>query len=75
MNPNAASTLASWNLSEDFASLPTLGASFIESNTGTPLDRAIAVTSEPHIIADFFFDMKCARPMPIHGVPGNLDHF
>ena len=52
-----ASTLASWHLSEDFASLPTLGGTFIESNTGTPLDRAISVPAEPQVIADFFFDM------------------
>jgi hypothetical protein len=72
---DAASTLSSWHLSEDFATRPTLGDTFIQSNTGTPLDRAISVPSEPQIIADFFFDMKCARPMPLYGVPGNLDHF
>ncbi|AJK28234.1 putative major capsid protein [Eel River basin pequenovirus] len=67
--------LDSWHLSEDFSVLPTLGNTFIESATGTPLDRALAVPSEPQIIADFYFDMKCARPMPLYGVPGNLDHF
>lgn len=70
-----ASTLAAWHLSEDFASLPTLGSTFIESNTGDPLDRAIAVSTEPHAIVDMYFNMKCARPMPLYGVPGNLDHF
>lgn len=73
--PDHALTLASWHLSEDFATLPTLGDTFIRSNTGTPLDRAIAVPSEPHIIGDFYFEMNCARPMPLYGVPGNLDHF
>lgn len=67
--------LDSWHLSEDFSVLPTLGDTFIQSSTGGPLDRAITVTSEPHIICDFFFDMKCARPMPTWGVPGNLDRF
>ena len=75
MKVDAPSSLSSWHLSEDFSSLPTLGSTFIESNTGTPLDRAIAVTTEPHFIADFHFSMKCARPMPLFGVPGNLDHF
>ena len=75
MAVDAAGTLAAWHLSEDFASLPTLGATFIESNTGVPLDRAIAVATEPHLIADFYFNMRCARPMPLYGVPGNLDHF
>jgi len=41
-------TLASWHLSEDFASLPALGATFIFANTGVPLDRAIAIPTEPH---------------------------
>ena len=73
--PDATGTLEAWHLSEDFSSLPTLGSSFIESNTGAPLDRAIAVSTEPHFIVDIFFDLKCARPMPLFGVPGNLDHF
>jgi len=75
MRPDATSTLAAWNLSEDFASLPTLGDTFIESNTGTPLDRAIAVTTEPHFIADVWHDIKAARPLPLYGVPGSIDHF
>ncbi len=70
-----ATTLSSWHLQEDFATLPTLGDTFIQSNTGVPLDRALTVPSEPQIIADFYFSMKCARPMPLYGVPGNLDHF
>lgn len=75
MRPDATGSLSSWHLSEDFASLPTLGSTFIESNTGTPLDAAIAVSTEPHFIADIYFNMQCARPMPLYGVPGNLDHF
>jgi len=75
MKPDATNTLASWNLSEDFTSQPTLGSTFIESNTGTPLDRAISVPSEPHFIADIWHDIKAARPLPLYGVPGGIDHF
>lgn len=75
MRPVASGTLTSWHLSEEFTSLPTLGDTFIQANTSVPLDRAIAVTTEPHFIADFHFSMKCARPMPLFGVPGNLDRF
>ncbi len=63
-------TLASWHLSEDFATLPALGATFIEANTAIPLDRAIAITTEPHMIADFYHEIKAARPLPTYGVPG-----
>ncbi len=73
MRPDASGTLATWHLSEDFGSLPTLGATFITANLGVPLDRAIAVPSQPHFTADFYFDIKAARPMPVYGIPGNLD--
>lgn len=70
-----AQSLDAWHLSEDFGGVPALGSTFIESNAGVPLDRAVAVPTEPHFYADFYFDLKCARPMPVFGVPGNLDHF
>ena len=75
MSVEAASNLDEFHLSEDFTSEPSLDSTFIESNTGTPLDRAISVPSQPHFVFDAYFDMKCARPLPLYGVPGNLDHF
>ena len=74
MNVDAAGTLASWHLSEDFGTRPSLDSTFIESSTTTPLDRAIAIPSEPQFNGDFYFDLKCALPLPTYGVPGNLDH-
>lgn len=70
---NATTSLDTWHLSQDFAALPQLGKDFIEENP--PVDRVIAVPSEPHIIMDSFFDLKCARPMPVYSVPGLIDHF
>jgi hypothetical protein len=75
MSPLAGTSLDAWHLSEEFTSEPTLDDTFIQSNTIAPLDRAIAIPSEPQFIFDAYFDMKCARPMPLFGVPGNLDHF
>lgn len=69
---DAPSTLDVWHCSQDFASLPLLNASFIEENP--PIDRIIAVPAEPHFLADFWFDVKCDRPMPIYAVPGLIDH-
>ena len=62
-----------WHLAQDFNSLPALNSSFIESNT--PVDRVIAVPSEPHFLWDGFFNLICARPMPTYSVPGYIDHF
>lgn len=70
---NASGSLDTWHLSQDFGSLPVLGKTFIEENP--PINRVIAVPSEPHLILDAFFDLKCARPMPMYSVPGLIDHF
>ena len=73
MRSNYATSLDVWHLAQDFTALPALNSSFIEENP--PIDRVIAVPSEPHIILDAFFDLKCARPMPTYSVPGLIDHF
>ena len=69
----AAVPLDSWHLSQEFVSLPTLGQTFIEENP--PLDRVIATPTEPHFIVDTYQRLICARPMPVFGVPGMIDHF
>lgn len=73
MRSNAAGSLDAWHLSQDFSTLPVLNSSFIEDDP--PLDRCIAVTDEPHFIFDSYFKLRCARPMPVYGVPGLIDHF
>jgi len=66
-------SLDAWHLSQDFAALPVLGADFIEDNP--PVDRVIAITDEDHFLFDAYFQLRCARPMPLYGVPGLIDHF
>lgn len=66
-------TLDVWHLAQKFDSLPTLSSQFIEENP--PIKRALAVQNEPEFFLDFWFDCKCARPMPVYGVPGLVDHF
>lgn len=73
MRSNATTSLDTWHLAQDFASLPALNAAFIQDNP--PIERVIAVPSEPEFIFDGFFKLRCARPMPMYGVPGLIDHF
>ncbi len=73
MRSNSTVPIDQWHLALDFASLPVLNATFIEDNP--PFDRVIAVTTQPAFFGDFYFDFKCARPMPTFGVPGMIDHF
>jgi len=70
---NAAASLDTWHLSQDFGSLPVLNQEFIEDDP--PIGRVIAVPSEPHFLLDGYFSLRTARPMPVYGVPGLIDHF
>lgn len=70
---NYPQSLDSWHLSQEFANAPVLDETFIVENP--PLDRCIAVPTEPHFLFDSYINMRCTRPMPVYGVPGLIDHF
>lgn len=65
--------LDSWHLAQKFSSLPTLSSQFIQDVP--PVERVVAVTSEPQFLFDSYIRLKCARPMPVYSVPGLVDHF
>ena len=73
MRSSYPQSLDTWHLSQDFGSRPMLNEQFIEEHP--PFERVIAVTDEPQFIGDFYFRMRCVRPMPVYGVPGLMDHF
>ena len=73
MRSNATTSLDTWHLAQDFSALPALNGSFIVEDP--PIDRVIAVPSEPHFLFDSYFSLRCARPMPLYSVPGLIDHF
>ena len=70
---NSAAPLDVWHLAQDFDQLPALNDDFLRENP--PIDRVIAVPSEPHFICDGWIKHHCTRPMPIYSVPGLIDHF
>ncbi len=73
MRSTFAQTLDTWHLAQEFTSLPALNFTFMDENP--PVQRIIAVPSEPEFLFDAFFSYKCARPMPVYSVPGLIDHF
>lgn len=68
-----AQSLDSWHLAQKFENLPKLSPEFIVDNP--PVDRVVAVPSEPQFLLDCWFNLSCVRPMPVYGVPGLMDHF
>lgn len=69
-----ATSLDVWHLAEEFGTAPLLNATFIQSNT--PIERALVVSgSYPHLLCDYWFDYKHARPIVTYGVPATLGRF
>lgn len=62
-----------WHLSQFFKNAPTLNEEFIVENP--PIERIIAVPSEPEFLLDVGFKYITIRPMPMFGTPGLVDHF
>lgn len=62
-----------WHLSQFFKNAPTLNEEFIMENP--PIERIIAVPSEPEFLLDIGFRYTTVRPMPMFGTPGLVDHF
>lgn len=66
-------SLDKWHLSQFFNNRPTLNEEFITENP--PIERIIAVPSEPEFLLDIGFRYITVRPMPMFGTPGLVDHF
>lgn len=66
-------SLDKWHLSQFFNNAPTLNEEFIVENP--PIERIIAVPSEPEFLLDIGFRYTTVRPMPMFGTPGLVDHF
>ena len=66
-------SLDKWHLSQFFKNAPTLNEEFIVENP--PINRIIAVPSEPEFLLDIGFRYITVRPMPMFGTPGLVDHF
>lgn len=62
-----------WHLSQFFKNAPTLNEEFITENP--PIERIIAVPTEPEFLLDIGFRYTTVRPMPMFGTPGLVDHF
>ena len=70
--------LDSWHLAQKFTALPALNSTFIQDDLSTTFQRVAAAGASSvnqQVLADFFFNEKVARPMPMHSVPGMVDHF
>lgn len=75
MNPYLQNTLAAWNYADKYEAAPTLSSDWMKEDP-SPIYRSLAITDKnvPVFLGDFYFKNECIRPMPLHSVPGLIDH-
>ena len=73
-SPDYAQSLDSWHYGDDYSELPTLSQDWITADKSN-IDRTIAISSQDQFLCDFYFTEEWTRPMPLHGVPGLIDHY
>ena len=72
----ASGTIDPWHLAQKFTSLPSLNTTFIQDTP--PVSRVVAVgtgANGQQLLCDSFFNVRAVRPLPMHSVPGMVDHF
>lgn len=75
MRSAAPASLDPWHFADDYDTLPSLSASWIQEDKSN-IDRTLAVTSavSNQLFADFYIQNETTRPMPMYSIPGLIDH-
>jgi len=75
MRSTYATSLDVWHLGDDYSILPTLSDNWMREDKSN-VDRVLAVTSSVsnQLIADIYVMNKTTRVMPMHSIPGLIDH-
>ena len=76
LNSQYRNPLDIWHYGDNYESQPYLSEEWLQETTAN-MDRTLAVQSSVahQFIADFYFQIKATRPMPLFGIPGLMDHF
>ena len=67
-------TLTAWTYTNNFTAMPILNADFIKQSDKNIADTLVYSEANYQFIADFYFQVKATRPMPLYSIPGLIDH-
>lgn len=70
MRSNYATSLDSQHMADDYATLPTLGPAWIQSNTAISRNIAVATTLADPIQISTMVEGRIARTLPMYSIPG-----
>lgn len=64
-----------WTLTDFYAQNPSLSSDWIKEDKNN-VDRSLQVTSANthQVYCDIYVQNACTRPMPLHSIPGLIDH-
>lgn len=73
--PNSGDkTLSAWTYTNNFSSAPVLNSDFMVQPKSQIGDTLVVTNTPTQFVADFYFDIKTTRPMPLFSIPGLIDH-
>lgn len=73
--PNANQVnFTAWTYTNNFTASPTLNSTFMKQPSSQIGDTLVVTTTKEQFVADFYFDLTCARVMPLYSIPGLMDH-
>lgn len=74
MRPGVPNTLDVWHLADKYAAVPSLSHDWIVEDKAN-IDRVLAVSSDlsDQVFADFYFNFRHTRPMPVYSIPSLMD--
>lgn len=76
--PYVTGNIAYWHSSQFFGAVPTLASTFIQDASNVVLENNFAggaATEGQQFLCDLMYTGKVGRPLPMHSVPGMIDHF
>lgn len=75
MRSSFKTSLDVWHLGDDYAQRPVLSDEWLREDKDT-VDRVIAVSNRVsnQLFGDFYIENTTTRAMPLHSIPGLIDH-
>lgn len=75
MRSSYATSLDVWHLGDDYSERPVLSDEWLREDKDT-VDRVIAVSNRLNnqLFGDFYIENTTTRAMPLHSIPGLIDH-
>lgn len=75
MRSSYATSLDVWHLGDDYSQRPVLSDEWLREDKDT-VDRVIAVSNRVsnQLFGDFYIENTTTRAMPLHSIPGLIDH-